>query len=566
MASDKENTHDDLDPEITAAPAAPVASVAPGPKAPMFYHYLDMNDGLEDTAEPDPEAITLNDVNKQKISQMVLERAIQENRHQELLRKIDEDRIKAGAKDMPLSLFVQNPSLMSDYSALILSEYPDITESVYEDIGKNRGSDILRAAEYSDAEVAQFEEHGPEFLEHLAVTDLHEKTFKAEGPSLTERVAKEKKSLLQMAKPGAGKALQIAGLAIGCATGGIVITAGLKAAGMVAKRVGAMEGVQLMFGNMRVGADKLLAKTLGITEDQAKEKTDKLTEAVEKVTSSKWAMVGKIAAISALAFVTGTLLFEEEMTNAMGTVFEAGRDGLQSTVGYFENASVPSVAEIKEGAGSAFQEFNDGRERMVEAMRGQAVGVSIPDAPDGNLPAAKSFSELVAMFSQTAALDSGIVQPEDFATYSVESGDNLWNISKDILEQRGMEVTNTNIQVMSDQLYEINKDVIGMNKDLIHPGMEFTVPGSAPALNILPEPHLPESLDAPDLPDADPRNEVIDLDKDGVAAISPPLDDYTQIAGLFGSDPVSGSSEPVVSSESNRAASKHRHHGNDFSL
>ena len=56
---------------------------------------------------------------------------------------------------------------------------------------------------------------------------------------------------------------------------------------------------------------------------------------------------------------------------------------------------------------------------------------------------------------------------ESATTYTVVSGDSLWKIAKKLLGDGTRYL----------EIYELNKDVIGSNPDLIYPGQVLTIPG-----------------------------------------------------------------------------------------
>lgn len=60
------------------------------------------------------------------------------------------------------------------------------------------------------------------------------------------------------------------------------------------------------------------------------------------------------------------------------------------------------------------------------------------------------------------------------ATHVVAPGDSLWAITADLL---GEGASDADIAQWWPQLYEANRDVIGANPSLIHPGQELAIPG-----------------------------------------------------------------------------------------
>ena len=61
-------------------------------------------------------------------------------------------------------------------------------------------------------------------------------------------------------------------------------------------------------------------------------------------------------------------------------------------------------------------------------------------------------------------------------THTVERGECLWRIARATLEEAGDGADRSAISRLWRAIYEANKDVIGPNPDLIHPGQVLTIP------------------------------------------------------------------------------------------
>ena len=61
--------------------------------------------------------------------------------------------------------------------------------------------------------------------------------------------------------------------------------------------------------------------------------------------------------------------------------------------------------------------------------------------------------------------------------HEVVKGESLWRIARTILERLDGEATGAEISTLWRAIYAANKDVIGGDPNLIHPGQVLTIPG-----------------------------------------------------------------------------------------
>lgn len=419
--------------------------------------------------EDDQFDIDLAQINKIKKAQLVLKKALEEEHEAEFIEAV----IKAeGWTDKTADIapmFLSQPNLMARYADMAFDMYPDYHQEVESQIEGRDWRSILESAQYSPEEVELFSKADKDFKETLSVTSIHEQAFGFKAPNLSNRLKDAKTDLLKVVgNENFQKGLKVAGLALGCLTGGIVVTAGIKASKLLANRVAEAPGFQSFVAGMSESATNIASKITGQTPEAIREKTQERKNAFGRFFGSPWVKAGAAVALVGVA-----------------TMLAVSPTELSST--FMEGVSVLENMEPVQGFGDYGQLH--GSVGWVEPGTDPADLESIAQSITRERIAGHSVSGLPSIegMDNPEVEATAVAELPEAATYTVKSGDNLWNIAKFHLESAGLPVDNKSVLEATQTLYQANIEIVGSNMDLIHPGQELEIPdfsGKDPEVSI----------------------------------------------------------------------------------
>jgi nucleoid-associated protein YgaU len=108
-----------------------------------------------------------------------------------------------------------------------------------------------------------------------------------------------------------------------------------------------------------------------------------------------------------------------------------------------------------------------------------AGGVASANASVG--PPSERVVRMVDVGVSVGTGDASIVHRPTMAsagsTYTVVKGDSLWRIARSVLSGDGSDPSGTTISDLWRSIYEMNRDLIGEDPDLIHPAQVLQLPG-----------------------------------------------------------------------------------------
>lgn len=443
----------------------------------------------DDLGDPD-----INVATNQLLAQVVMKQAIAQGVEDAMFHKIAD---KLGSNKLALPLTVTNQALVAEYADDVLETYPEITSKVREQVKKKSGQSLLEEAGFDWPTIKAIEKKAPEYLDHLAVSNVHEAHFPVDGTSLVDRLKAGKDTVLQaLARPDVKKAMGWAGLAVGCATGGVVITAGMKGMGYLASRLAANPAFQSFSQKLEGKAVGFLSKVLDIEPQVIQEKIDKGKDVAQKVAGSKWGTLGKAAALVGVGIALGQVdMVRDAVSSVAANSLQAGAVALEVSSELAQQGLDSATQGISELGDRIQQLADEGRQSFAENLRsvassvepttfdageqyvGQVMGQSVESSAERLLEIpgdqeiqAGELESLIVGDSIESAL--GDVDLTNSSTVTVVKGDSLWSIAEKSL---GEGASNGEILTKVNEIYENNKAAIGSNPNLIHPGLTLSL-------------------------------------------------------------------------------------------
>lgn len=111
--------------------------------------------------------------------------------------------------------------------------------------------------------------------------------------------------------------------------------------------------------------------------------------------------------------------------------------------------------------------------QVAQAPKQQELGNQQQLDADGNPAGGDAANSTLAADGSTVTDGTQIAQNDAAAShYSVQKGDNLWNIAKNNLGDGSR----------WQEIYQLNQNTIGQNPDLIYPGTDIQLPGASPEI------------------------------------------------------------------------------------
>lgn len=198
----------------------------------------------------------------------------------------------------------------------------------YQDLFEHMGQTLLKDAGFSKEIINRLD---PDFVRYMGVTQKHEKSFAVEGPGIAERLkdSSAKTMILDaLGNKNVQRSLKWAGLIIGCATGGIVVKAGMAGSKFLVSKLAENEKVRGLCKTLEDRAISFVSTTLNVDEAKVRKNVNEAKGVAERLAGNKWVRLGGVAATIAVAFALGQLEMVQDAAHSVASSFNSGIESL----------------------------------------------------------------------------------------------------------------------------------------------------------------------------------------------------------------------------------------------
>lgn len=440
---------------------------------------------LDELAEP----IEMADATAIKTAQIVWLRALDKGTSDVGIKAVS-DKLGKHSKDI-LPLTLGNIALSAEMSKVVLDAYPEYTKDVQALAGLESGKDLMVKAGYDEKTISKMPS---DVLDHWAMSKVHDQHFETEGPGVIDRLKSHKATIVEaLGNDKVQRSLKWAGLIVGCATGGIVVKAGVTGIQFLASKLAENPAVQGLAKKLEDESVKFVSKTFNIDEAKVRAKVDKAKGVAETVSNSKWATVGKVAALVGLGFALGNIDFVKDAAHVVAEQSAAMLHTSAAAVSEMANVTATVVSEaahttatvVVEAAHDVGVSAADHLHSVAQAIDPRVIdGVeptkayaALDNAEQANSAAGYTVSGTDPATPATPATPAAPAA----STVEVKHGDSLWKIAERHLEANGGQASNAEIQKLVNHVYETNKAVIGDNPNLIFDHQKLVIDMPTPA-------------------------------------------------------------------------------------
>jgi hypothetical protein len=433
------------------------------------------------------------------------------------------------------------PLVMSNISLLLVPENlkdvkevaPKYFSESYNLVMANNGKTLLESAGFSQDVISRLDDS---FLRYMGATQRHERAFPVEGPALADRLKEPsiKDSILDaLANKNVQRSLKWAGLIASCATGGIVVKAGMAGSKFLLGKLAENDHVKAFASKLESRSISFVSQTFGINESKLRKQVDQVKGKVQSVFNNKWvALAGSVALIGVAVGLGHIDVVHDAAQNVAGRFGELMHGGFElvspsdglirqtispeylaetkhvtpdiaahvsspsgvANVGDGVKVAVPDTHQSPVSAGPAPVEVSAARNaaqagippevRFPAGTASVAVGGVHDAVPPTVAHDVAPGAVAPAQVSAPVTAGVGDAAHKGLGVHAVQPHDTVSDIAQKELQARGIPATRENIYKLVDQIHEHNKDVIGANVDRIFPGQNISLAFEPKDLNL----------------------------------------------------------------------------------
>lgn len=442
------------------------------------------------------------------------------------------------------------------------------TESYSKELADS-GKSLLEGAGFSQEVIDRLDAN---FLRYMGATQKHEAAFPVEGPGVADRLKEPSvKSMVldALGNKNVQRSLKWAGLIASCASGGIVVKAGMAGTKFLAGKLAENEHVRAFASKLEDRSISFVSEKFGLKEADVRKKVEKVKGSVESVFRNKWVGLATGVAVMGIAIGLGHIdavhdaaknvagrfselpySVVEAVSTTDNSLLQALRpEGLAITVPTHVPVDIPvgpvhAAVDVPVGPGntpeaSVFSADRSGLKSGIApevrfpgapeatvAVAGDSV-VSAPgvDAASPVVPGADAATSASPGADTVAKAADAVTPTVGNTAHVVQAHDTVSDIAQKELQARGLPATRENIYKLVDQIYEHNKDVIGPDVNKIFPGQTISLAFEPQNLNLgqhasvavgAHAPHVPVA--AADVPSATAPRSILGVNQERMIA------------------------------------------------
>lgn len=324
-----------------------------------------------------------------------------------------------------------SPENIADVKA-VAPQY--FTEAYSQDLADS-GKSLLEKAGFSPEVIGRLDAN---FLRYMGATQQHEAAFPVEGPGVDERVKEPgfKSMVLDaLGNKNVQRSLKWAGLAVSCATGGIVVKAGMSGAKFLAGKLVENENVRAFAAKLEDRSISFVSDKFNLDEAKIRKNVEKTKGSVESIFRNKWVGLATGVAVMGIAIGLGQIDAVHDVAKDVAgrfielpySVVEAVSDTRNGTLDFLGTHTIDGYSEMvaideKDIPAVPTDIAHPGVAASAEAAVAQAaapIGVDVPApaAVDVSAPASTS-GDVTASASAPAATTSAYVDGQFSAARS----------------------------------------------------------------------------------------------------------------------------------------------------
>lgn len=275
------------------------------------------------------------------------------------------------------------------------------TEAYSQDL-VDSGKSLLENAGFSQQIIDRLD---ASFLRYMGATQQHEAAFPVEGPGVGERLKEpgfKDKVIDALGNKNVQRSLKWAGLIASCATGGIVVKAGMSGAKFLAGKLVENDNVKAFAAKMEDRSISFVSEKFGLNEAKIRKGVERAKGSVESVFKNKWVGLATGVAVMGIAIGLGHI--------------DAVHDIAKDVSGRFIELPYSVVSSLSDGHNSTLDFLGkhtiDGYETLthVDAANVQPVPVEIAH-PDIGATAEAAVAQAAAPLGvETPAVGGAAVE------------------------------------------------------------------------------------------------------------------------------------------------------------